>query len=57
MTEHLIADGTVRLTVEFDVHKAPKRIYSKQEVLEQIQWHKERLGVLQARVLNGECTE
>ena len=57
MTDHMIADGAVRLTIEFDAPKKPKRIYSLEEVKEQIAWHRSRVEILQDRIANGECTE
>lgn len=55
MTKHLIANGDVCMTVEWDAPKAPKRIYSLEEVKEQIQWHEERAAILKKRIQNGEC--
>lgn len=34
-----------------------KRIYSLEEVEEQIAWHSARVKLLQDRIANGECTE
>jgi hypothetical protein len=34
-----------------------KRIYSLEEVKEQIGWHSARVKLLQDRIANGECTE
>ena len=58
MTTHILSDSLTELTVVFDTPvKAPKRVYSIEEVKEQIQWHNDRVKVLEARIANQECTE
>lgn len=54
-SEHVIADGGVKMTVDFDAPKKAKHVYSLQDVEEQIEWHKDRLWVLEQRIANGEC--